>query len=99
MDPDTRIVLASSRWSSSSWVSSSISAEARQPFSGVRTCGRVGGLGLGEGLGRSGSAGWQGQTACGERSANTAPPPLLLQPTSWHIRLMNSLLASFAAFS
>lgn len=50
-----RMVLVSSRCSSRSGVSSSISADARQPFSGVRT--------------------------------------------SWHIRLMNSLFASFAARS
>mmetsp|Transcript_18011 Transcript_18011/g.50349 ORF Transcript_18011/g.50349 Transcript_18011/m.50349 type:complete len:227 (-) Transcript_18011:757-1437(-) len=55
MEPDTRMVLASSCCSSSSIVSSSISAEARQPLRGVRT--------------------------------------------SWHMRLINSLLASLAAFS
>ena len=38
MDPDTRMVLASSRCSAPSGVSSSISALARHPFSGVRTC-------------------------------------------------------------
>ena len=38
MDPDTRMVLASSRCSAPREVSSSISALARQPFSGVRTC-------------------------------------------------------------
>eukprot|EP00955_Chlamydomonas_euryale_P082792 363764-Chlamydomonas_euryale.AAC.20 len=37
MEPDTQIVFASSRCSCSSGVSSSISADARQPLSGVRT--------------------------------------------------------------
>ena len=55
MEPEMRMVLVSSRCSSSRGVSRSISALARQPLSGVRT--------------------------------------------SWHMSDMNSLLASFAAFS